>query len=79
MGQQQVKWLLCPAREAPYVRSSLATAARRVRGRTAPFNVTGTGIPYRDLAAPGVASGEQRGGSPPAAKAPLCSASAVLA
>lgn len=79
MGHQQVKWLLCPAWEVPYVRSSLATAELGMRGQTAPFNVTVTGIPYRDLAAPGVALGEQRGGSSPAAKVPLCSASSVLA
>jgi len=78
MGHQHVKELLCPAWEVPYVRSRPTVPELRAWRQRVPFNVTVTGIPYRDLAVPGVALGEQRGGSSPPAKVPLCSARSVL-
>lgn len=79
MGHQRIKGLLCPALGMPYVRSTPTMAELRAQGQTAPFNVTLTRIPDRDLAAPGVALGEQCGGSSPPAKVPLCSARFMLA
>lgn len=79
MRHQCVKGRLCLAWGAPYVRSCPTAAELKARGQKAPFDVTVTGIPYGDLATPGVTLGEQRGGSSPPAKVPLCSARSVLA